>query len=410
MGKDERLEPLGEERSVTPVRVEQRRNRHQVIGDGLAWTATWSLRWILIAAGAVLIGLIVRETWSILLPVLLALIVTSVLQPAALLLERKLGLSTTLAAATVMIGFLVALVGIGYAITQSIVGQADDIAKDATSGLQKIQDWVQSSNMVTEDQLDTAIQGLQDRITDSASNIASGVVVGVGAVGSAVITMVVTLILTFLFLKNGRRFRPWLAGLAGHRVGPHLREVLGQSWDTLGGFIRTQALVAFIDAVLIGIGLVIVGVPLAVPLAILTFFGGFIPIVGAIVVGALAVLVALVSVSVTGALIVLAIIVAVQQIEGNVLQPWLQSRTMQLDAAVVLLAITLGSTLFGIIGAFLAVPATAVAAGVLRYLNQLVSETSAPVTSANPPDEPKRDPDPVSEAQQTEAEDAPTAE
>jgi putative heme transporter len=378
---------------VTHVRVERRRNRHQVIGDGLAWTAMWSLRWILIAAGAVLVGLIVRETWSILLPVLLALIVTSVLQPAALLLERRLGLSTTLAAATVMIGFLVALVGTGYAITQSIVGQADEIAADATSGLQKIQDWVQSSNMVTEDQLDTAIQGLQDRITDSASNIASGVVVGVGAVGSAVITMVVTLILTFLFLKNGRRFRPWIGGLAGHRVGPHLREVLGQSWETLGGFIRTQALVAFIDAVLIGIGLVIVGVPLAVPLAILTFFGGFIPIVGAIVVGALAVLVALVSVSVTGALIVLAIIVAVQQIEGNVLQPWLQSRTMQLDAAVVLLAITLGSTLFGIIGAFLAVPATAVAAVVLRYLNQLVTETSSPVTSANPPAEPAPDPE-----------------
>jgi predicted PurR-regulated permease PerM len=378
---------------VTHVRVERRRNRHQVIGDGLAWTATWSLRWLLIAAGAVLLGLIVRETWSILLPVLLALIVTSVLQPAALLLERRLGLSTTLAAATVMIGFLVALVGIGYAITQSIVGQADEIAADATSGLQKIQDWVQSSNMVTEDQLDTAIQGLQDRITDSASNIASGVVVGVGAVGSAVITMVVTLILTFLFLKNGRRFRPWIGGLAGHRVGPHLREVLGQSWETLGGFIRTQALVAFIDAVLIGIGLVIVGVPLAVPLAILTFFGGFIPIVGAIVVGALAVLVALVSVSVTGALIVLAIIVAVQQIEGNVLQPWLQSRTMQLDAAVVLLAITLGSTLFGIIGAFLAVPATAVAAVVLRYLNQLVTETSAAVTAANPPAEPAPDPE-----------------
>jgi putative heme transporter len=394
---------------VTHVRVEQRRNRHQVIGDGLAWLATWSLRWILIAAGAVLIGLVVRETWSILLPVLLALIFTSILQPAALLLERRLGLPTTLAAATVLLGGLAALFGVGYAITQSVAGQADDIAADATSGLQKVQDWVQSSNMVTEDQLDTAIQGLQDRITDSASNIASGVVVGVGAIGSAIVTLVVALILSFLFLKNGRRFRPWLAGLAGHRVGPHLKEVLGQSWDTLGGFIRTQALVAFIDAVLIGIGLVIVGVPLAVPLAILTFFAGFIPIVGAIVVGALAVLVALVSVSVTGALIVLGIIVAVQQIEGNVLQPWLQSRTMQLDAAVVLLAITLGSTLFGIVGAFLAVPVTAVAAVVLRYLNQLVTETAAPVTGANPPAEPPPNPEQEPDAEpgpQPEVEDA----
>jgi predicted PurR-regulated permease PerM len=363
---------------VTHVRDGGRRSRHQVIGDGLAWTATWSLRWILIAAGAVLLGLVVRETWSILLPVLLALIVASVFQPAAILLESRLGFHPTLAAATVMLGGLAALFGVGYAITQSVAGQAGDIGADATSGLQKVQDWVQESNLVTEDQLDAAIQGLQDRITDSASNIASGVVVGVGAVGSGVVTLVVTLILTFLFLKDGRKFLPWIGGIAGDRVGPHLEEVLGQSWTSLGGFIRTQALVSFIDAVLIGIGLLIVGVPLAVPLAILTFFGGFIPIVGAIVVGALAVLVALVSVSVTGALVVLGIILAVQQIEGNVLQPWLQSRSVQLNAAVVLLAITLGSTLFGIVGAFLAVPFAAVAAVVLRYLNRLVTLESDP--------------------------------
>ncbi len=369
---------------VTHDHEAARRSRHQVIGDGLAWTATWSLRWIFIAAGAVLLGLVVRETWPILLPVLLALIVTSVFQPAALLLQRNLRFPTTLAAAAVMLGGLAVLFAVGFAITQSVAGQADDIAADATSGLQKIQDWVQSSNMVTEDQLDAAIQGLQDRITDSASGIASGVVVGVGAVGSAVITLVVTLILTFLFLKDGQKFLPWVGDLAGERVGPHLREVLGQSWDSLGGFIRTQALVSFIDAVLIGIGLLIVGVPLAVPLAILTFFGGFVPIVGAIVVGALAVLVALVSVSVTGALVVLAIIVGVQQLEGNVLQPWLQSKSVQLNAAVVLLSITLGSTLFGIVGAFLAVPFAAVAAVVLRYLNQQVTRVSTPHSEASP--------------------------
>jgi predicted PurR-regulated permease PerM len=369
---------------VTHIRVGDRRSRHQVIGDGLAWTANWSLRWILIAAGAVLLGLVVRETWSILLPVLLALILASVLQPLALLFERRLGFPTTLAAAAVLVGGLAVLIGVGFAIAPSVAGQADDIAADASSGLQEVQDGLQASNIVTEDQLAAAVEGLQDRITDSASSIASGVVVGVGAVGSALVTLVVTLILTFLFLKDGRKFLPWLGDFAGERVGPHLKEILGQSWSTLGGFIRTQALVSFIDAVLIGIGLLIVGVPLAIPLAILTFFGGFIPIVGAIVVGALAVLVALVSVSVTGALIVLGIIVAVQQLEGNVLQPWLQSKSVQLNAAVVLLAITLGSTLFGIVGAFLSVPVTAVAAVVLRYLNRLVSKESDPVPEAEP--------------------------
>jgi predicted PurR-regulated permease PerM len=369
---------------VTHIRSGERRSRHQLIGDGLAWTATWSLRWILIAAGAVLLGLVVRETWSILWPVLLALVVTSVLQPPALFLERRLRLPSAVAAAAVLLGALAVLIGIGFSIVGSVADQVDDIAADASSGLQEIQDWVQSSDMVTEDQLDAAIQGLQDRITDSASSIASGVVVGVGVAGSALITLVVTLILTFLFLKDGQKFLPWVSGLAGERVGPHLTAVLGQSWFALGGFIRTQAIVSLIDAVLIGIGLVIVGVPLALPLAILTFFAGFVPIVGAIVVGALAVLVALVSVSVTGALIVLGIIVAVQQLEGNVLQPWLQSKNVQLNAAVVLLAITLGSTLFGIVGAFLAVPAAAVAAVVFRYLNALVTAESQPQPEAEP--------------------------
>ncbi len=355
-----------------------RRSREKVIGDGLAWTATWSLRWLLIAGGAVLLGLVVREIWVVLLPILLALVLTSILEPPARLLERRFGFPTTLASATVLIGGIAALVGIGFAIAPSIANQADEIAADTAAGIQKIQDWVQRSNLVTEEQISTGLQELQGRVTESASTIASGVLAGVGAVGSGLVTLFITLILTFLFLKDGRRFLPWVDAFAGRHAGPHLKEVLSQSWATLGGFIRTQAIVSFIDAVLIGIGLLVVGVPLAVPLAILTFFGGFIPIVGAIVVGAVAVLVALVSVSVTGALIVLAVIIAVQQIEGNVLQPWLQSKTMQLHAAVVLLAITLGSTLFGIIGAFLAVPVAAVLAVVFRYLNAQVTRESDP--------------------------------
>ena len=134
---------------------------------------------------------------------------------------------------------------------------------------------------------------------------------------SATVTLVISLILTFLFLKDGRRFVPWVRDLAGPRAGTHLAEVAVRAWATLGGFIRTQALVSLIDAVFIGAALLIVGVPLAVPLAILTFFGGFVPIVGAFVVGAVAVLVALVSNGLTGALIILAVIVVVQQLRSR---------------------------------------------------------------------------------------------
>lgn len=147
-------------------------------------------------------------------------------------------------------------------------------------------------------------------------------------------------------------------------------------WATLGGFIRTQALVSLIDAVLIGIGLVILGVPLAYALAILTFIGGFVPIVGAFVAGGLAVLIALVANGPVNALIVLAIIVAVQQLEGNVLQPWLQAKSMKLHAVIVLLAVTLGASTFGVVGAFLAVPVAAAVAVILRYYDEQVAELS----------------------------------
>lgn len=148
-------------------------------------------------------------------------------------------------------------------------------------------------------------------------------------------------------------------------------------WDTLGGFIRTQALVSLIDAVFIGAGLLILGVPLAPVLAILTFIGGFIPIVGAFVAGALAVLVALVANGLTTAIIVLIIILAVQQIEGNVLQPVLQSKSMKLHAVIVLLAVAAGSSLYGIVGAFLAVPVAAVAAVVIRYIGEQIDERAS---------------------------------
>jgi predicted PurR-regulated permease PerM len=183
-------------------------------------------------------------------------------------------------------------------------------------------------------------------------------------------------VLAFLFVKDGDRFLPWLHRVAGPRAGGHLGVVLSRVWGTLGGFIRAQVLVSLIDAVLIGIGLLIVGVPLALPLAVLTFLGGFVPVVGAVVAGALAVLVALVSNGFTAAMIVLGIVLLVQQLEGNVLQPILQGRSLQLHAAVVLLAVTAGSSLYGIAGAFLAVPVTAAAATVLRYLFEQADRAS----------------------------------
>jgi predicted PurR-regulated permease PerM len=344
----------------------------------------------------VLLGLLVQQIWSALLPLSLALLIASVLQVPARFLEERLHFPKAAAAGAVVVGSVLVVVALGFALAPAVAGQSTDIIDSAVGGLQELQNWVQDTNFLTRDQVDAAIQALQDRLASSGGQIADGVLTGVSAATSAVVTLVVTLILTFLFLKDGHRFQPLVRRMTGPRVGPHLVEVLKRIWKTLGGYIRTQALVSLIDAVLIGAGLLLVGVPLAIPLAVLTFVGGFIPIVGAFVAGVLAVLVALVSEGLTGALIILAVVVAVQQLEGNVLSPWLQSKSMQLHAGVVLLGVTLGSTLFGIIGAFLAVPVCAVAAVIIRYLDELVEVVTIPALAPAAP-QPSAGPDPDDE-------------
>ncbi|MFC4942373.1 AI-2E family transporter [Pseudonocardia sp. GCM10023141] len=343
----------------------------------------WSLRLLLVAAGLVLIGWLIGALWSIVFPVLLAVVLATLMwPPAAWLLRHRF--PPLAAAATVLLSGIVVLALLITLITTSVSGSIGQIVQSASGGIAAIRDWLAGPPLnLAQGQLDAVLQQVTGQLQQSISSIAAGVLSGVGGIASGVITLVLTLVLAFLFVKDGPRFLPWLRRVVGDGAGGHLAEVLQRIWKTVGEFIRTQAIVSLVDAVLIGGGLLILGVPLALPLAVLTFLGGFIPIVGAIVAGALGVLVALVSNGFTTALIVLVIIVIVQQLEGNVLQPILQARSLGLHAAVVLLAITAGSTLYGIAGAFLAVPAAAAAAVVLRYIGeQLDARTEPPAAEA----------------------------
>lgn len=368
------------------------RGRGSAIGDGVSWTARWSLRLILVAGGAVLVWLLIGALWSVVLPTLLAVILATVLWPPTAWLRRH-RFPPALAAGTVLLGGVVVLAGLIALISSSVSGSIAQIAASATTGIQAIRDWLAGPPLnLGQSQLDDYIQQATAQLQQSVSTIATSVVTGVGGVASGVVTAVLTLVLAFLFVKDGPRFLPWVRTVAGAGAGGHVAEVLRRIWKTLGDFIRTQAIVSLVDSVLIGTGLLILGVPLALPLAVLTFLAGFVPIVGAIVAGALGVLVALVSNGFTTAVIVLVIIIAVQQIEGNVLQPILQSRSLGLHSAVVLLAVTGGSALYGIAGAFLAVPAVAAAAVVLRYLGERVDERTG---VAGTPDASSEDPGPA---------------
>ncbi|WCZ39736.1 AI-2E family transporter [Corynebacterium jeddahense] len=357
-------------------------DRGDIIAADGRTAAAWALRFIIIVAATAILLYLLKWVWMGLLPILLALIVSTVLWPPVRWM-RMHKVPAALAVFIVLIGAFALIGGIFAAMAPTVKSQSGDLANQAEEGVNQIVDWLKDRDFTFLEP--EKIQQAMDQATafakGQASNIASGVFSGIGVIASVGTTLALTLVLTFFFLKDGDRFLPWVRKYTGVRAGWHLTEVCMRSWNTLSGFIRTQAIVSMVDAVFIGLGLVFLGVPLWPVLAVITFFAGFIPIVGAVTAGALAVIVALVSNGFMNAVFVLILIIAVQQLEGNVLSPILQSQAMGLHAAIVLLVVAVGGTLFGIVGAFLAVPVAAVAAVWLRYWAEMVSLRSGEITA-----------------------------
>ncbi|MGW0324160.1 AI-2E family transporter [Nocardia sp. NPDC055165] len=362
------------------------RERGDVIGGGILWLAKWALCIVAIAAGAWVLGTITARLWVVILPVALAVVVTTILWPLTRWLIRR-KLPPALAASITLLGFVALLAGVVASIVPSVADQAPQLADKATDGVNQVRGWIQGPPLrIRDEQLDSAVEAIIGRLQSSGAQIANGVFTGVSTATSLLITLFLVLVLVFFFLKDGPRFLPWMHQVFGNRSGRHVEAVLERVWATLGGFIRTQAIVSMVDAVLIGASLFILDVPLALVLSVITFIGGFIPMVGAFVAGALAVLVALVGNGLTTALIVLGIVIAVQQLEGNVLQPVLQSRSMELHAVIVLLAVTAGGSLYGITGAFLAVPVVAMIAVIIRYIGEQIDIATGAQPAVDAPD------------------------
>jgi predicted PurR-regulated permease PerM len=194
------------------------------------------------------------------------------------------------------------------------------------------------------------------------------VVTGALFVTELIAGLLLALVLLFFVLKDGYRIWDWIVSLVPGRRREGLREVGSASWSTLGHYLRGVASVALFDAVTIGVALAILGVPLVLPLAVLTFFGAFFPLVGAFTAGFVAALVALVSEGVVTALIVVGVITAIQQLEGDVIYPVLVGRQIRLHPVAILLVLTAGAVVAGIVGALFAVPAAAVAWTAIQHV------------------------------------------
>ncbi|MFF7178289.1 AI-2E family transporter [Streptomyces sp. NPDC008121] len=339
---------------------------------------------VLVMAGVAL--WLLGRMWSVVWPLIVALFLTTLTWPLARVLRRR-GWPPALAASVVTVLFLLVAAGIVALIAVPVASQSGELTDGVVEGIQRLREWAAGPPLnIGDDQITGAFDSAIARIQDSVGSMVSAVVTGVGTVINGLVTAVLALFLMFFFLKDGPRFLPWLTRQLPGRLSTDVPIVAERGWETLGAFVRSQALVGLLDAVFIGLGLWILGVPLVLPLAVLTFVSAFVPIVGALFAGFVAVLIALVSNGPTDALIVLAIIVVVQQLEGNVFQPMIQSRGLGLHAAVVLLAVTLGGSLAGIVGSLLAVPAAALIAVVWNYLRDQLGD---------PPREPETDVAPV---------------
>ncbi len=326
--------------------------------DGFGGVATRCAQVLLVLAVVVIAAYVGITLKLVVVPVLIAVLVAAAASPLVDLLARRM---PRLAAVwiTLLLG-LVLIGGVGYLVGNAVADQWGQLRDGAVQGFQQLSDYVESGPFgLPSTDMDQLVAQVEEVLQGSA--VQSGALTGAAAFAQVVTGVLLAVVVLFFLLKDGRViwgfFREQLPQREHHRF-----DLVGlRSSRVLGGYVRGTAAVASVDAVLIGVGLAVVGVPLALPLALLTFVSAFVPIVGAVAAGAVAVLVALVSNGPGAALIVLGIVVAVQQIEGNVLQPILMGRSLSLHPLVILLALAAGSIVAGVIGAVLAVPFAAVA-------------------------------------------------
>ncbi|MFE5797727.1 AI-2E family transporter [Streptomyces sp. NPDC056503] len=296
-------------------------------------------------------------------PVLLAILGTALLGPLYRRLLR-MKVSKSLAAAVTVLAVLVVVGGATYIVVAALIETGDQILASLRQAAIDIAEHFGAAGTSLEDLAENA-KNLLEKFGGTA---ASGVISGLSVVGQMLATAVLALLLIFFFLRDSDRAAGSLRSLVPAATGDTAEAMARRAFEAVEGFMRGTTLVALVDAVLIGVGLLVLDVPGAVGLAALVFVTAYIPYLGAFLSGAVAVLVALADRGFVIALWVLGVVLAVQVIEGNVLQPMVQSRTVQMHPAAVMLAITAGASVAGVLGMLLAVPLTAAATGILGEL------------------------------------------
>ncbi|MGH8902466.1 MAG: AI-2E family transporter [Egibacteraceae bacterium] len=318
----------------------------------------WRLLVLVAVVGIVL--WVLARLYLVTVPVLVALVLSTLFVPSARWLARR-GMPSTLAAFVAVVGG--ALIGLALiALVVTLFVQQAASMTDAVTGMRStVLGWLQNGPLgLSSDQVSDLVGRASEQLRRNAGAIIGGVFASARLLTEAVAGALLSVVLLFFFVKDGESMARWMLARLPDRHTELARALGRRTWDTLSGYVHGVVIIAVVEAVAIGTGLLLVGMPLALPLAVFVFFGGFFPTVGAIVSGALAVLATLITAGPTQALIIVGLVVGVQQLDGYLLHPFVMRRTVSLHPVVVLVTLTAGALLGGIAGAAFAVPLAAV--------------------------------------------------
>jgi len=356
------------EHDSVPVSNPDRHGR-DMVSPPVRIAAAWSWRVILVVAAIGLAGWLVSKISTVLIPVAIAALLAGLLSPAVKWLRSK-HVPSGLAAAIVEVGLIALVLGLLTLAGQQMIAGFAQLSDSAVGGFQKLIGMLEDSRLnVSTDTVNQWFGEIGSALQENSQAILSGAMTFGSTAGNILTGIVIMLFVLLFFLMQGESIWLFMVKLFPHRARAAVNGAGRKGWVSLAQYVRIQVFVAFVDAVGIGLGAFLLGVPLALPIGVLVFLASFIPIVGAVATGIIAVLVALVANGLGVALAMLGFVLLVQQIESNVLQPLVMGKAVSLHPVAVFLAVASGAVLYGIVGALFAVPLLAILNTIVRYLS-----------------------------------------
>ncbi|MET3810777.1 putative PurR-regulated permease PerM [Arthrobacter sp. UYEF3] len=353
-------------RGARPARSDRSMDEDIPYGVRIAASWAWRLGLILVVAGA-LIWLLSKISFLI-IPVMVAALLAGLLSPATRWLRRR-RVPNGAAVALTVLGFVGVIAAALALVGRQLSAGFGELWSQALEGVQQVQGWLAEGPLhLTAAQIDTYIKEGTDALQNNSSSILNGALTFGSTAGHFAAGLLLAMFVLIFFLLQGDQIWGFLVRLMPRKARPAVYGAGHRGWTSMVSYARIQMFVAFVDAVGIGVGAAIIGVPLALPLGVLVFIGSFIPVVGALLTGAIAVLLALVANGLVNALIMLGIVLLVQQLESHILQPLVMGKAVSLHPVAVILSVAAGSYLAGIPGALFSVPILAVANSAVRYI------------------------------------------